>query len=275
MPAPAESMPLNAAGSGGATGGVPAVPVEPSRGETAPPVILEPPEMTAAPLPDAGTSAGQGDAAAPSVPSPPGPPVPTEIPIGVGRGLTPLDGMIFGLTNEVGIQGSFFTLSDADEEPAGFTNIVPSNFIDHGTLICVSGVTSQVFFDNYAQFWGAAVGLTLADPGQNQPVRAWNRGRVTGFYFNITGLAIPPPEQFRFSVRLEAGPELTNYCAPIVEGANSIRFDELRDQCFSPGGAALPADAELRTLQWTVSTIPTATTSFDFCIRDLIALVDP
>lgn len=206
----------------------------------------------------------------------------TEIPTGSGFALTPVNGFVSGASNEAGIQGYFYTYSDAAGTPPGATTIQPADFaMSAGSAICVSGSASQVLtpagatVPAYGQYWGGGVALNLADPGNMMPIQGWDRGPVTGFSFNITGDQIPVGAQLRFNVTL-FGVAGDPYCASgLSAGPNTIRFSDLNQACYNtPPGGAVPATAQLQAIQWQVATVTDAATPFDFCIENLTALTN-
>jgi hypothetical protein len=190
-------------------------------------------------------------------------------------------GWVAGATNGAGIQGSFYTFSDAAGTPPGVTAIAPTDFSDVAdTTICASGMASEVPDDTgYSQFWGGGVGFNLADPGNMTGAQPWNRGNVVGFSFNITGANIPPAAQFRFKATFFEGAAVnSDYCAPIAAaGPNSFQLSQVVNQCYTGGLGAPPLapTALLESLQWQVATVIGQPTPFDFCIENLTAIVAP
>jgi hypothetical protein len=232
------------------------------------PPVMQQPVATAM-----GGSGGAGGAGA--MPAP-GSTIPVGMP-GTGFALTPVAGWVAGGTNEAGIQGAFSTISDAAGTPPGATTIMPANFqTATGSQICVSGSASQVVGEAYGQYWGGGVAFDLGDPGQMMPKVPWNRGRVVGFSFNVTGTTIPPMGQFRFGVAPYEGSTIDDDgpCVNITMGANTIMFQQLRSACYDTAapGAALADTALLASLKWQVATVTTAATPFNFCIADLRAI---
>lgn len=197
---------------------------------------------------------------------------------GTGFALIPVGGWVAGGTNEAGIQGSFYTISDAAEMPPGVTTITMDDFAASGDAICVSGTASQVVGEAYSQYWGGGVALDLGDPGQMQPQQPWNRGRVTGFRYTLTGPTIPPGTSLRFIVNFEGQPGTDPFCQQVTATAgtpvtSTLSSPQLIQACWQAGGAQIPATARLNSLQWQVSTNTMAPTPFDFCIEDLTAIV--
>jgi hypothetical protein len=207
----------------------------------------------------------------------------TDIPTGVGFALTPVNGFVAGASNQVGIQGYFYTYSDASQTPPGNTVIMPADFAaSAGSAICASGTASQVLMMDggtmldYTRYYGGGVGLNLADPGGMMAAQPWDRGEVTGFSFNITGTDIPTG-QLRLNVTFYEGASVntTPYCANIAAGANTIRFSDIHAECYNGNtGANIPATAQLQALQWQVATVDTAPTPFNYCIENLTALTN-
>lgn len=200
------------------------------------------------------------------------------IPTGTGLAITPTNGWVAGTTNGVGIQGAFYTFSDAAGTPPGDTTMTPASFEAAGETICVSGVASQVQGTPpaYGQYWGGGVGLNLAEPGAMMPALPWDRGNVTGFSFNVTGTAIPAA--FRFKATFYEGAAINeDYCVGAAAGPNSIRFDQIVNECYvgGLGAPALAPAAQLSAIQWQVATVVEESTPFDFCIENLTALMGP
>jgi hypothetical protein len=241
--------------------------------QTTPNPEVQPMPMVQTPPPAAGAGGSGGAAAMPA----PGSTIPVGPP-GTGFAITPVAGWVAGGTNEAGIQGAFSTISDASGTPPGATTIMPTNFqMAMGSQICVSGSASQVVGAAYNQYWGGGVAFDLGDPGQMMPKVPWNRGKVVGFSFNVTGTTIPPTDQFRFGVAPYEGSTIDDDgpCVNIKMGANTIMFQQMRSECYNTAapGAALADTALLASIKWQVATVTTAATPFNFCIADLKAIV--
>jgi len=202
----------------------------------------------------------------------------SPIPRGTGDTLAPAAGFIAGTSNGDGIQGYFYTFSDATQMPAGATQITPPDFSKStGSAICVSGMASQVMNGangpDYTRYYGGGVGLNLADPGNSMTLLPWDRGSVTGFSFNITGMTVPA--DLRFKATFFQGASVnTDYCLTIKAGQNTVKFEQIVNACYT-GGAMAPAlapTAQLQAIQWQVATNTTAATPFNFCVDNLVAL---
>jgi hypothetical protein len=232
-------------------------------------------------------SAGTASAAAGSAGTGAGgaPATGTMIPVGTGNAITPVAGHVAGTSNGAGIQGDFFTFSDADGTPAGTTTITPKpNFaMSMGSTICASGSASQILTPAgatdpaYGQYYGGGIGLTLADPGGGVGAQPWTQGKVVGFSFNLTGTTIPTA--LRFQAQFFDGSTVGKdpYCTTAVKaGANTIMLNSLLLGCYNtPPGAPLPTAALLQAIQWQVVTSVTAATPFNFCVEALTAIVSP
>jgi hypothetical protein len=223
----------------------------------------------------AGTGAGAGGAPATG----------TMIPVGTGNAITPAAGHVAGTSNGAGIQGDFFTFSDADGTPPGTTTIMPKpNFaMSMGSTICASGSASQILTPAgatgpaYGQYYGGGIGLTLADPGGGVGGMPWTQGKVIGFSFNLTGTTVPTA--MRFQAQFFDGSTISKdpYCTTAVKsGPNTIMLNSLTLACYNtPPGAPLPTSALLQAIQWQVVTATMAATPFNFCIENLTAIVSP
>jgi hypothetical protein len=197
----------------------------------------------------------------------------SAIPTGTGLAITHgIDGWVAGTTNGVGIQGSFYTFSDAAGTPPGDTTVTLGDFATP-TSVCASGVASQVIGTAYSQYYGGGIALNLADPGGMVGTMPWPRGTVTGFSFTVTGTTIPAA--LRFQATTPAGG--TTYCLnDTAPGANTVQLGTLVTACYdATPGPALPAATALESLQWQVVTNTDSSTPFDFCIENLTAITAP
>jgi hypothetical protein len=238
-------------------------------------------EVTPAPVVQQPMATGMGGAGGAGAMPAPGSTIPVG-PLGTGFALTPVAGWVAGGTNEAGIQGSFFTLSDATGTPPGSTTTMPADFTmaTGPTSICLSGTASQVMMNattampDYARYWGGGIGFNLGDPGGTAGPGPWMRGKVVGVSFTVTGTGVPPTGQFRFGANFYNGATINrDACVNITTGANTIRFDQVVDKCYQAGGAPIPATAPLESLKWQVTTVTTAPTPYNFCVTNLTAIV--
>jgi hypothetical protein len=211
------------------------------------------------------------------------------------------DGFVSATTNGVGIQGAFYTASDAAGTPPGTSSIMPPNFqasVNAAGEICVSGSGAQIPPDPadpmpampttflYSQYWGAVVGLNLSQP--NDPVsgmpnpmpQPWNpatpSGTVTGFSFTLTGTGIPAGADLRFKTTF---PGTGEFCLPFSEivpagGVYTARIASQRANCWEAGGMPF-TPGPLLSVQWQIVTKTMTPTPFNFCIGNLKALIGP
>jgi hypothetical protein len=213
------------------------------------------------------------------------------------------DGFVSGTTNGLGIQGAFYTASDAAGTPPGTSTITPANFVGavNATTgeICVSGSgaaiaetpTSTPAMPDYlySQYWGAVVGLNLSQP--NDPVtgmpsmvaQPWNpvtpAGTVSGFSFTITGTGIPAGADLRFKTTFPGMVAGTEYCVPfstLVPAGNvyTVAVTQQTANCWTGTGAPF-TPGPLLSLQWQIVTKPIMATPFNFCIGNLKAVIGP
>jgi hypothetical protein len=202
------------------------------------------------------------------------------VPVGDGVALTPqADGWVPGESNGLGVQGAFFSASDADANPTGTT-------IDLDTAttlgsVCVSGSLAAIADMDFATYWGATVGLNLRQvlpPGGGEalPASGWPRttpeGTVSAFSYTITannGVALP---ELRFTVDFVGKAAGDTYCDPIAPGGTSTALTEVVQSCWEPTTVTLPA-ADLLAIQWSLIPSQTAAVPFDFCITNLQGVV--
>jgi hypothetical protein len=241
------------------------------------PLTPTPTPVTPAPTPVTPTPAPTGAAGAGGVAMPMGN-IMAGAP-GTGLALTPTLGWVAGSTNEAGIQGSFYTVSDATV--GGATMIQPADFkMSAGATICASGTASQVVGEDYTTYWGGGIGFDLADPGNMMPIQPFSRGRVVGFRYTLSGTNIPPSLRFQVAFFEGAGRNAGTYCAP-AGGAGPVTMmlggatSTIVASCWLGAAATtkIPDTAPLASIQWQVPTVTTATTPFNFCIENLTAIV--
>lgn len=195
--------------------------------------------------------------------------------------LTPTAGWVANTTNDVGIQGSFHTISDA--AAGGVTTIAPENFMAvTAAPVCVSGVASQVVNGDdampaYATYWGGGIGFNLADAGENMNMpQPWDRGRVVGFSYNLTGPDIPAGLRFQMIVVGNTGDgfcTVAGTAGPHTTLISGTPADAVAQACWGAPGPAIPATAQLEAIQWQVATVVDGPTTFDFCVENLTAVV--
>jgi len=170
-----------------------------------------------------------------------------------------MDGWVDCSTNDIGIQGTFFTYED------GNGSSITSNF--SGDEICVEGTAGQIIGgDN--DTWGAGLGVNLHQDDAEADVETWNAGAmgISGFRFNLS--AMPAGTGLRL-VYQNAG---TDYCVAVTAaGAQTVLFDDTAEACWNAGGDA-PSGTMMEAVKWQVTTNATSEHDFAFCISGLAAV---
>jgi len=194
-------------------------------------------------------------------------------------------GVVTAGSNTFGITGGVYTFSD------GVGSMITPNCatddcfgsVTGGGPICVSGIGTRVLLNasatdyDYATYWGAAMALDLNNP-TNAPnaqlaYKASDYG-VKGFQFTFQNRA-SSVVRLTFKVR-DAGGTLVDYCLDLGTATSIIHFSDARQQCYAlvPGPALTAALADrVEALQWQVPTTPAGAVSFDYCISNLIPLL--
>lgn len=201
-----------------------------------------------------------------------------NLPAGVP--LIPMDGWVDMGSNTLGIQGALFSYADTFSIEGMTDDFTGSN-------ACIKGVAAKVEMpcevvppaeDCYGTYWGAAIGLNLNQPidentgmGVDPPL-PYDGSALTGFAFEITGSMVPT--SLRFKVE---GPNAVEYCTPsntpVMVGANTFHFGDLRTECWTTGGVSGEmVKSEIVKIAWQVVTNDKATVPFDFCVSNIVAL---
>lgn len=182
--------------------------------------------------------------------------------------ITPIDGWVDGSTNDVGIQGGWYTFAD------DISTIVPGTepyFEGAGSALCVSGTVLP--HENLDLSWGVAVGMDLyaVDEVAN-PYDAAANG-VAGFQFTVSG-TLPP----RLQVNVTSPADGT-YCRRYESIASSqetlsVYFSSMEENCWEVGAEnAAPDPTQLEGFHIQVISSATESVSFDFCVEDISALL--
>lgn len=175
--------------------------------------------------------------------------------------LEPNDGWVDCSSNDVGIQGEFFTYSDGNG-----STITPSGFSNAGDEICVEGTAGQIVGGDNST-WGAGVGMNLNQEEPEAAIDEWDADAmgISGFRFNISEL---PDSGLRFVVQSGG----TDYCVQVTQaGAQTIRFSDTAEACWSAGGDA-PDPSTLEAVKWQITTNSTSEHEFSFCLTQLAAI---
>ncbi|HEY0467865.1 MAG TPA: hypothetical protein VGC79_26880 [Polyangiaceae bacterium] len=204
--------------------------------------------------------------------------------------LTPVDGWVDGVSNELHIQGTLY--SDADSRSA--MNL-STDFT--GSNICIKGVAAKVDLgctpvppapDCQMTTWGAAVYMNLNQPRDPNTTMAgmpaaFDGSALNGFAFELSGPSVPKPSDLRFQVETQAYQDETRmieFCTGwgkhLTAGDNTVLFREISPQCFlsmtnpsTLGGTIL---AVMRRLKWQVLTNSGAEVPYDFCVSNVRAI---
>ena len=202
------------------------------------------------------------------------PDTPLGVPIPFTDGWAPL------ADNEVGVQGAFWTASDADDG-AGTSSIAPQSFADGGTKICALGSAGQVLpgadgMPDYVAHWGTLIGFNLSQEEGTDYALPYDATAhdVVGFSFVIGGSnPLPPGGELRFNLKVKG--DDNNYCRKIpTTGMITFRITDLWQSCWQNDATLPTPDAtQLESLHWQYVTNTTASYEFDICITDLRAIV--
>jgi hypothetical protein len=193
---------------------------------------------------------------------------------GVGGGteakrvmLNAVNGWIDGSTNDVGIQGLWYTFTD------GVNSITPADFKSSGTEICVSGrVLPMQTLEEGGVSWGVGFGFSLnrnADSGAESAYDAAAHD-VSGFSFTLTG---NPPAVLRSSYKVFGSD--TDYCTDgtdvTPEVSQTIHISDVQKECWMGGSGSSPSSASLRAFEFIVpaDALASRTRDFDFCVTNL------
>jgi hypothetical protein len=122
--------------------------------------------------------------------------------------------------------------------------------------------------DCYDQIWGAALSVNLNQAIDGEPM-PFDASALKGFGFSLSGDTIPA--SLRFEVETSSGEFCTPPEKPLLEGANTVLFDELQSACWTPAGSA-PDTSEIVRVSWKVVTNAEAEVPFDFCVSLLVAI---
>ncbi|HEY6728550.1 MAG TPA: hypothetical protein VI197_31280 [Polyangiaceae bacterium] len=183
--------------------------------------------------------------------------------------IAPVEGWVDASTNDVGIQGGWYTFAD------DVSTIVPGAepfFEGAGTAICVSGTVLP--HENMDLSWGVAVGMDLfAVDEVAHPYDASAYG-VLGLQFTVSG-SLPSRLQINTT-----SPEGGTYCRRYESIAGSretlsVYFSSMEEDCWDTGAAGLPPDpTQLQGFHIQVISSASETVSFDFCVEDVSAILE-
>lgn len=183
--------------------------------------------------------------------------------------LVPVDGWVDLSTNDVGIQGGWYTFAD------DISTVIPAAepfFEGTGSAICISGIALP--HENQDLSWGVAVGMDLnAFDDQVFAYDALLHG-VAGIQFTVTG-SLPP----RLQVNTTSLEGLT-YCRRYEsitrsQETLSVYFEQMERDCWEVDVSAPSPDAStLATFSIQVISSATESVPFDFCVEDIAAILE-
>jgi hypothetical protein len=182
-------------------------------------------------------------------------------------------GWIDATTNDLGIQGPWYSYNDCKDSPGACTmNQVPAEgeFPNTGGSMCTSGTTAVVAAEaEFSAKWGAGIALDLNNSGGTtgvkQPYDAASHG-VVGFSFTITGTA----PGLRVNFPTPASAEGSHFIAG-KPGANSALFATAKQ-----GSWVMPKSdidpSQVLSIQFQIPSVMGSAVEFDFCVENLAPL---
>lgn len=198
-----------------------------------------------------------------------------------------------GPAEPFGIQGAFFVLEDSvkDGVPVSdgltHTDLTPDEF-GEGVNPCVSGTVAQVTDAagekcdaagsdcEWSAIWGGGIGLNLNETGGESSMQGsldLTGAGITGFSFKLSGDV--EGATVRFKVKDQPN-EDQDFCASVPpSGVTTVRFDELKHECWGSDGTLSVDLTQALQLQWQIVT--TASRDYnvtDFCIDELAVVTD-
>jgi hypothetical protein len=184
-------------------------------------------------------------------------------------------GWIDETTNDLGIQGPWYSYNDCDDSPGDCTkDQVPAKgeFANTGGKMCTSGSTALVAVEaDFSTKWGAGIALDLnnsgGESGQKTPYDASAHG-VVGFSFTITGTA--PGLRVNFPTPSSA--EGAHFIAG-MPGANQALFADAKQGSWVMPKTDFDA-SQVLSIQFQIPSVMGSAVDFDFCVENLAPLVE-
>jgi hypothetical protein len=179
------------------------------------------------------------------------------------------NGWVEARTNDYGVSGPFWTLSD------GHTTYSPLDYSAQPTRgeNCISGTTAAVQDNDYSGYWGAMVGFNPNQPTPDAAPLPYSApaNDVFGLHFRVSGTTGGQ------TLRFLAGPSqlidgtYETYCVNLdlsdcADGCN-VSFDQMQKDCWLGGGAPLD-EQNIDHFGWQVTSL-FESVDFDFCVSDL------
>jgi len=183
--------------------------------------------------------------------------------------LIPVDGWVDGSTNDVGIQGSWYTFGD------GVSTVVPASepfFDGAGSTICISGSIPP--HQNQDLTWGVAVAMDLNNAAAVSSAYDAPAHGVVGMQFTVAG-TLPP----RLQITVPTVDDAT-YCKRYESIAGTrttlgTYFAELEQDCWEIDVSnPAPDPTQLRSFQIGVISSANDTVTFDFCVESVSAILE-
>ncbi len=195
-----------------------------------------------------------------------------------GFPLIPMNGWLDAQTNALGMQGAVFPFGDD-------YSTLENDFT--GSNVCIAGEAARVDLncvpeppatDCWGMYWGTAVGMNLNQPIDPvtemavDPPLSYDATQLAGFSFVISGATVPT--SLRFSVQSQNGEFCTPPTVPVVPGANTILFSDLKQECWFVDGQPMGFEdtAEIVKLSWLVATNDAGAVPCDFCVSNIFAV---
>jgi hypothetical protein len=135
-----------------------------------------------------------------------------------------------------------------------------------GATACAKGVVPKVSSATaFSAEWGALVGWNIAQ--EKMPPNPIGTTALDGKTINVTLTAGTSPLPSGMRVKVAIGG--VDYCTPLTGGVASVPVASLKKECWTPGGAGVPAGALIDAVAVQVVSDAATNKPFDFCISAL------
>lgn len=212
--------------------------------------------------------------------------------------LTMSNGWIDAEGNVLGIQGAVFHYAD-DTTLAGPPEMTATKEATGEVgKYCIAGEAAKIDTactltaedmakganDCYDKYWGAAIGFNLNQPinetaNDSADPEPYDASALAGFGFTISGSEVP--SSLRFKVEDTNGEFCTGPEVGITPSPQTIKFDQLFKQCWytvASGNRGPVVDDAAKSglvkIAWQVVTNASGSIPFDFCVSDIIAVLN-
>jgi hypothetical protein len=191
--------------------------------------------------------------------------------------------------NRFGLQGAWFAYDD--NEDGGISEITMDYSEAPSGKVCASGVGGQVWYDDYAKYWGAGFGVNICTTGE-EDARVVDtlgectlfdpRTKIIGFRVTVEGDQIPAgpagaDPQLRVQFAEEDRAESTYLVVDAAGGTADYMFEDAVVKYAVDRG---DTDVEpihvdkIIALQFQVSTTAEGDTPFSFCVSDIMPILE-